>query len=83
MDKLPPEAKEAYEVISHTSKSSPNGVIGYIWWNGKTTKTSVKSLESSLKGISIAGKSITDGYEFFQNIPLHIRGGYVSLKKVK
>jgi hypothetical protein len=83
MDKLPSDAKEAYEVISHTTKTASNGVIGYIWWTGKTTKTSIKSLETSLKGISIAGSRITDGYQFFQNLPLHIRGGYVSLKKVK
>ena len=82
-NKIPSEAKEAYQVISHTSKTAASGILGYIWWNGKTTKTSIKSLESSLRNITIAGTTIGDGYEFFKNLPLHIRGGYISIKKVK
>lgn len=81
--KLPPEAKEAFKVVSSTSKSKDNGVLGHIWWDGKSVKCSIPSLMSNLKSSTIAGLTITDGYEFFKKIPLGIRGPYVTVEKIK
>lgn len=81
--KVPKEAKEVFAVISHTNKTKADGIIGHIWWDGKVIGCTIPSLYTSLKSSTIGGYHFNDGYEFFQKIPLHVRGGYTSVKKIK
>lgn len=70
---------QEYEVV--TKDGGKDVVSGSIWWDGRKVDSDSPSLLSTLKGISIMGKRITDGLAFFNNLPFHFKNGYTGLRR--
>lgn len=70
-----------YEVISNATDQAKT--IARVWWTGVTTASDSPRILQTLKGISVMGKTFSDGVAFFNALPFHFRNGYLSLRRTK
>lgn len=76
------QKKYVYDIISN-SGGRPE-LLGQIWWNGRTVDCDIPRILDEISGIYITNKTISDGLEFFNLLPLHFsRNGYMTLKRKK
>lgn len=56
--------------------------MGKVWWDGKKIKADNPAIMGMLKNSVTGGKSVEDGVEFLVRLPVLLKSGYVSARKV-
>lgn len=72
------EKSHEYEII----RQDKDTIMGRVWWDGKKVQASKPQILALLRNAVTGGKSLEDGVDFLERLPVLLKSGYVTARKV-